>query len=100
MKEISKKDIEDALSKVIHPEIDYSLMELGMIKDTEVKDAAVSITLVLPFLEIPIKEDLINLMEESVKNLDKNLKIKIKTAEMSEKEKEKFTKLAQQGWKL
>lgn len=100
MKKISKEDIKAELSKAIHPEINCSLVELGMIKDIEVKDAAVSITLVLPFLDIPIKEDLIDLIKESVKNLGKNIKIKIKTAEMNEKEKERFMKLAREGWKV
>ncbi len=100
MKKISKKDIEDALSKIMHLEINYSLVELGMIKDIEIEDAAVSVTLVLPFLDIPIKKDLINLIKESIRNLDKNIKIKIKIAEMNEKEKERFIKLAREGWKV
>lgn len=98
MKKILKKDIETILSKVNHPEINCSLVELGMIKDIEVKDAAASVTLVLPFLEIPIKEDLTNLIKKSIRNLDKNIKIKIKIAEMNEKEKERFMKLAREGW--
>jgi hypothetical protein len=69
-----------------------------MIKNIELKDAAVSITSVLPFLEIPIKEDIIILMKYSIINLDKNIKLKIKTAEMNEKEKEKFMKLARERW--
>ncbi len=100
MKKISKKDIEDALSKIIHLEINYSLVELGMIKDIEIEDAAVSIKLVLPFLDIPIKEDLINLIKESIRKLDKSIKLKIKTAEMNEKEKERFMKLAREGWRI
>jgi ATP-binding protein involved in chromosome partitioning len=98
MKKVSKKDIEIILSKVNHPEINYSLVKLGMIKDIEVKDVAVSATLMLPFLEIPIKEDIISLIKESVRNLDKNIKLKIKIAEMNEKEKERFMKLAREGW--
>ena len=100
MKNISREDIKSELSKVIHPEINCSLVELGMVREIEVKDVAVSITLVLPFLGIPIKEDLIDFIKESVKNLGKNIKIKIKTAEMNEKEKERFMKLAREGWKV
>lgn len=100
MKSIKKKDIRIGLSKVIHPEINYSLIELGMIKDIEAKDAVVSITLVLPFLNIPIKEDLIGLIKGSVKKLGKNIKIEIKTAEMNGDEKERFMKLAREGWKV
>jgi len=99
VKNISKEDIKIELSKATHPEINCSLVELGMVKDIEAKDAAVSITLVLPFLDIPIKEDLIDLIKESLKNLGKNIKIKIKTAEMNEKEKERFMKLAMEALK-
>ena len=98
MKKISKKDIEDALSKTNHPEISYSLLKLGMIKNINVEKENVSLTLALPFLEIPIKEDLINIIKESLNNLNKNIKTKIKTAEMDEKEKKKFMNLAREGW--
>ena len=97
---ISKKEIENALKKIIHPEINFSLIELGMIKDIEIKNSKVSITFILPFLEIPIKNDLINLIKESIEKLDKNIKIKIKIAGMSKKEKEKFLKLANEGWAI
>ena len=100
IKNVSEEDIKNALSKAIHPEINYSLIKLGMLKDIELKDGIVSTTLMLPFLEIPIKEDLINLIKESVKNQYKDIKIKIKIAVMDEKEKEKFLKLAREGWKV
>jgi len=100
MKEILKKDVEDALSKAKHPEINFSLIELGMIKDINMRDYVVLIKLALPFLEIPIKEDIINLIKDFIKNLDKNIKIKIKTIEMDEKEKERFVQLAKEGWKV
>ncbi len=97
---ISEEDVKTALSKVMHPEINYSLLELGMIKDIGVEKGDVNLTLVLPFMEIPIKTDLINIIEESVKQLGRDIKLEIKTAEMDEKEKEKFMEMAQQGWKL
>jgi len=97
---VSKKDIENALSKTVHPEINFSLIELGMIKDIKINGAIISVTLMVPFLEIPIKEDLINLIKDSITNLSENIKIIIKTDEMNEKEKEKFMKLARKGWKI
>lgn len=97
---ISKKDIENALLEAIHPEINSSLVKLGMIKDIKVEDATVLVTLTLPFLEVPIREDLVNLIKKSVKNINKKIKIKIKIAEMNEKEKEKFMKTAREKWKF
>lgn len=95
---ITKEEIKKELAKAIHPEINYNLVELGMIKDIKIKNNIVSITLVLPFLEIPIKENLIDLTKESIRNL--NIKIEIKTAKMNEKEKERFMKMANEGWKF
>lgn len=99
-KNISKEDIENILSKVMHPEINFSLLKLGMIKDIEVKDNAVSVTLMLPFLGVPIKEDLINLIKESITNLSKDLKIEIKIAEMNQEGRQKFMELSREGWAL
>ena len=95
---ISKKDVENVLLKTIHPEINFSLMRLGMIKDIDVKDSKVSLVLLLPFKEIPIKDMLIDLIKESIKKLDKNMDIKVKIAEMNESEKAKFMELAREGW--
>jgi len=100
MEKLSVKEVEAALSKAMHPEISYSLVKLGMVKEIEVKDASVSLTLLLPFLGIPIKEDLINIVKEAVSKLGKDLKIEIKTSEMNEEEKKRFIKLARDGWAL
>jgi len=97
MTNISKADITREVSKVIHPEINFSLVKLGMIKDISIAKSDVSITLLLPFLKIPIKEQLISLVKEAVLNLDRNVTIDIKIAEMNEHEKEMFMKLAKEG---
>jgi len=100
MGKISEKDIKDSLSKAMHPEMNFSLIELGMIKNIKLKDKNISLDLMLPFLEIPIREDLINLIKDSLKNLDKNIEIKIETVVMDETEKTKFMEMANQGWKF
>ncbi len=96
MKEISKKSITKALSKAMHPEINYSLIKLGMIDNIKV-DKKISLDLKLPFLEVPIKEDLVNIIKKNLRELG-NFKIEIKIKKMSEKEKEKFMRLARKGW--
>jgi len=72
IKEILKKDIKNVLLKIDHPEINSNLVKLGMIKDIKLKNGFVSIILALPFLEIPIKEDIVNLIKKSINNLYKN----------------------------
>ncbi len=100
MEKLSVKEVETALSKAMHPEISYSLIKLGMVRAVKVKDSTVSLNLVLPFLHVPIKEDLERLVRESIKKLGKNLKIEIKTSEMNEEEREKFLAMARDGWRL
>ena len=62
----SPPDVEQALSKVMHPEIDCRLVDLGMIKDVVCEEDKVGLTLKLPFLGIPIKEDLIQSIKGSL----------------------------------
>lgn len=97
---ISKEDVLNKLSGLMHPEINNDLVKLGMIKDVTVKGSVISLTLMLPFLEIPIKQDLMDMVKRSLQNLGEIADIKIKTDTMSEAEKENFLKLAREGWKF
>jgi len=62
---ITDKQVIDALRGVMHPEIKRNLVELGMIKDVSVTDKKVTLTLALPFAEIPIKDDLVRMARKS-----------------------------------
>jgi len=94
---VSEKKVNEVLTKIIHPEINYSLVDLGMIKGVVVKDNVVTLTLKFPFLEIPIKDLLINTIEEELKKI--NVDVKINIAQMNEEERAKFMKMAQEGWR-
>jgi metal-sulfur cluster biosynthetic enzyme len=94
---ISEKKVNELLTKIIHPEINYSLVDLGMIKGVVVKDNVVTLTLKFPFLEIPIKDLLISTIEEELKKI--NVDVKINIAQMNEEERAKFMKMAQEGWR-
>jgi len=94
---VSEKKVNEVLTKIIHPEINYSLVDLGMIKGVVVKDNVVTLTLKFPFLEIPIKDLLISTIEEELKKI--NVDVKINIAQMNEEERAKFMKMAQEGWR-
>jgi len=47
---ISKQEIHQAVAKVRHPEIDHTLVELGMIKDIAMEADRVILTMAVPFL--------------------------------------------------
>ena len=77
------------LKKAVHPELNKNLIELGMIRNIKIEKNKIIIDLVLPFLHVPIKEQLVETIKKTIKkNFDITPKIKIK--EMNQKEKKKF----------
>ena len=94
---ITSEQVLDALRQVMHPEMKRNLVELGMIKDVVLKDGGVTFTLVLPYKEIPIKDDLVRSVREAVAALDAGLKIEVKLAEMSQQERAAFMTAAEGG---
>jgi Mrp family chromosome partitioning ATPase len=97
---ITDTQVVDALREVMHPEIEQrDLVGLGMIRDVSVKDEQVMLTLVLPFKEVPIKDDLVSSVREAVTSLDANLEVEVKLAEMDQQERAAFMTEAEGGAK-
>ena len=93
---IPKEEIHQAVAKVRHPEIDRTLVELGMIKDIAVGDDTVILSMALPFLGIPIRDYLVHSVEEVVTKL--GVEIQVKLTEMNKEERDTFMAMAQEGW--
>lgn len=87
--------IKKALEKAIHPEFDKSLIEFGMIRDIKIEKNKIIIVLVLPFLHVPIREQLIRIIKEIIKE---NFSIipNIEIEEMNQEEKRKFGEMVKQ----
>lgn len=96
----SEQDMRQALAQVRHPEIACTLVELGMLKDITVRSNKVTLTLVLPFMGIPIqvKDYLTDSLRQALANVDASLEVEMNMAEMSEKERTKFLEMAREGW--
>ena len=96
----SEQDMRQALAQVRHPEIACTLVELGMRKDITVRSNKVTLTLVLPFMGIPIqvKDYLTDSLRQALANVDASLEVEMNMAEMSEKERTKFLEMAREGW--
>lgn len=93
----TEKQINDIIRKVMHPEIQRSLVELKMIKNVSVEGDKVMLTLVLPYKNIPIKDDLMAKIKNAVADLDSNLKVDISLAEMNQQERTVFMTAAEGG---
>jgi len=96
---ISEEDVHQAIKQVMHPEINRTLLELGMVKDITLKNDEVRLTLVLPFLGIPvsIKDYLMNSLRQAVMKL--GAKIEVRVAEMNQEERLAFLAMEQENWK-
>jgi len=98
-KNSSEKGVHQAIGQVMHPEINRTLIELGMVKDIALKDNEVTLTLVLPLLSIPvsIKDYLINSLHQAVMKL--GAKIEVRVAEMNQEERLAFLAMEQESWR-
>jgi len=99
MTELSQPQIDQALSEVMHPEIDYSLVDLGMIENVSCKEDEVSLTLKLPFLGVPVKDLLIESVREKLSDLNNSVTVQVHIERMSQEERGRFTKMARERWK-
>jgi metal-sulfur cluster biosynthetic enzyme len=78
-----------------------NLVELGMIKDASVQDVTITVTLALPFKEIPIKDELVRNVREAVAKLNTGLEVEVDLVEMSQQERAAFMTAAEggrEGW--
>ena len=100
MGKFSQIDIDQALSKIIHPEINYSLVDLGMLKNVVCNQDKVNLTLKLPFLQVPVKEPIIQSIKQALVDLDGSIQVEINIEQMSQQERDDFMKRAKEGWKF
>jgi len=96
---ISLGDVQQEVTKVMHPAINRSLVDLGMVKDVALKDDVATLTLVLPALNIPasVKDHLINSLRTAVAKLGPEVEVKI--TEMDQQERNTFLAMEQESWK-
>ena len=81
----TQNEIKEALKKAMHPEMNVSLPDMAMIR--EVKDKTV--TLVVPFLHVPILNDLIKIIKETIKK-EVGIEAEVLVKEMNQEEKKHF----------
>ena len=97
--DISLEDVHREVGQVMHPAINRSLVELGMIKDIALEHGVVKLTLALPVLNIPasVKYYLANSLRTAVAKL--GVEVEVETTEMNEEERHNFLVMEQENWK-
>ena len=95
----SKEYIRSEIGNVMHPTINCSLVELGVVKNIEIKPGRVIITLALPFAEVP--DSIKNYLEDSLREAIEEVEtaVEIQTEIMSKEELKKFLVLEKEKGK-
>jgi metal-sulfur cluster biosynthetic enzyme len=91
-------EIEAAVETVTHPEIDATLVDLGMIDAITVEGSTATVTLALPMLNIPdqVKTVLVSRLREAVEGTGASFEAEITV--MSDAQREHFFELEQSNW--
>jgi len=92
----TKEDILKLISEVKHPAINYSLVDLGIVKDIQIKENLVTLIFAFPFPNIPIADALINSIKTPLNNINFDLEYQIIV--MTEEEKAIFMKKEAEAW--
>jgi ATP-binding protein involved in chromosome partitioning len=94
---ISEEDVREVLERVIHPMIDRTLLELGVIKHIAIEQRKVKVILAFPFPNIPIKEQLVQSVREPLQMLGASIEVKLTV--MNHEELQTFLAMEQDAWK-
>ncbi len=89
--------IREVVGKVMHPAINCSLLELGIVKDLVLDDNKVKVTLAFPFAGIPIANQLMESIREPISQL--GVESDFEVTQMSPEEVETFLSMEQKNWK-
>jgi Mrp family chromosome partitioning ATPase len=95
--QISKTDILKTLNQVKHPEMNgRNLVELQMVKDVDVNNSNILVTLALPNLNVPIKDELIETVKQEVVDIGPGMNVEVKVVEMNPEERSAFSAMARE----
>jgi metal-sulfur cluster biosynthetic enzyme len=97
----TKEETMEAVSKLVRPEIDHTLAEMGTVTEAgvEVEGETTRVILSVPFEGIPVKDLLVKMVEEAVAGKDPDARVEVAFSTMSEVQREEFARKARQRWK-
>ena len=93
---VDKAQILEALRGVDDPELGKSLVELGMVHDVAVEDGRVRLTLALTTLACPLRERIVDDVQQALLALDGVQDVQVDLREMTPQEKERIWPKQQQ----
>jgi ATP-binding protein involved in chromosome partitioning len=98
--ELTADAVEGAIADVTHPEIDATLVELGMIDDVRVDGDEVTIDLAIPMAGIPdgIKRLLAERLGEGIETMPFDPDVTVQFVVMDDETRERFFQMEEEHW--
>ncbi len=93
----TKEEVFELISGVMHPAINYSLRDLGIVRDLNINENSVEVIFAFPFPGIPIADALVNSISKLI--VAEGIEFKYKIDIMNTEEKDNFMKMEVAGWK-
>ncbi len=97
--DIPVERIKEIVKDIEHPEIAATFYELGMIGEAQVSGKRISLELLVPFPNIPIKDYLAAAVESAIKKEFSGASVSFTFSIMPDDVRNKFLSLARQRWK-
>lgn len=94
---ITEVEVRKALEGVMDPELHKSLIELGMIREVQIKKDRVQITLALTTMGCPLKDQIVGDVRATVGALQDVADVEVELTEMTDEEKRRIGIGAPQG---
>ena len=86
-----------AIESVQHPAINNTLKNLGIAKDLSVNGNEITLTIAIPFPNVPILDELAMSLVEPLTKL--GAEVYVEVVVMNDEEREHFLRLEKEGWK-
>jgi Mrp family chromosome partitioning ATPase len=93
---VKKEQVMAALKQVMDPEIGRSIVELGMVREVQIDDTVVSVTIALTVPNCPLQDSIAQNAAEAVEAVGDELDVQIKLTSMTDEEKERMMALLRQ----
>jgi len=93
----TEQQIRQVLTKVMDPELDRNIVELGMVQDIVIAGNDVNVTLALTTMACPLKQVMADGIVAAVTALEDGLNVEVTYAEMSADQKRKLMDSAAEG---
>jgi len=87
---VTKAQVVEALKGVMDPELHRNLVELGMVRDVEIEDGNVNVTLALTTLACPLRGQIVDDVKAAVAPLDGVQEVEVDLTEMTDEERRRI----------